>query len=472
MKKNALKFTLIAVIAAVVVFGALVLSSHIASALMNGDWEYSVKDGSAVITKYCGSETEVTVPETIGGYTVTAVEGGVTSVVYGEGELSGLNENLKSVTLPATVTSIGEYAFSGCASLEEVYIPNSVTEVAYRAFSSCVKLEDITLPHSVKSIDGSAFEGCYGLTEIKIGSGLESIGSNAFNACRSLGDVYYTGTKTDWSLVSIGKNNTPLTDAEYHFGYHMHTLAFVAEAAPTCTDSGNTAYWRCSSCGQLFSDFKGENATDADSVTVAAKGHDFGKDGNSETCSRCGIKNPDYVPPAVNFKDVDPNAYYADAIAWAIENGITAGTSKDEFSPNEGCTRCQVVTFLWRAAKMPEPKTTKNPFTDVDKKAYYYKAVLWAVEEGITSGTTKTTFSPDQVCTRAQIVTFLWRSKGEPSPTVTKNPFDDVKEKDYYYNAVLWASGSGVTSGTTKTTFSPLDPCTRGQVVTFMFRCR
>ena len=170
------------------------------------------------------------------------------------------------------------------------------------------------------------------------------------------------------------------------------------------------------------------------------------------------------------FSDVKSGDYFYDAVLWAVENGITNGTSATEFSPKAGCTRGQVVTFLWRAAGEPEPTSSKNPFTDVRSNGYYYKAVLWAVEKGITNGTDKTHFSPNATCTRGQIVTFLWRSSGSPSAGSATNPFDDVKKTDYYYDAVLWAVSRGITKGTDKTHFSPRATCTRGQVVTFIYR--
>ena len=132
------------------------------------------------------------------------------------------------------------------------------------------------------------------------------------------------------------------------------------------------------------------------------------------------------------FTDVKEKDYYYEPVLWAVANSITTGTSKTTFSPDNPCTRAQVVTFLWRAAGSPEPTQTNNPFTDVPAGQYYYKAVLWAVEEGITAGTSKTTFSPDESCTRAQVVTFLWRAAGEPAPQKNDNPFNDVPQGQYY----------------------------------------
>ncbi|MCI6123399.1 MAG: S-layer homology domain-containing protein [Christensenellaceae bacterium] len=169
------------------------------------------------------------------------------------------------------------------------------------------------------------------------------------------------------------------------------------------------------------------------------------------------------------FVDVATGSYYEDAVDWAVENGITQGTDDTHFSPDGICTRAQAVTFLWRAAGSPAAKSSAMPFTDVKSGSYYYDAVLWAVENGITKGTSATTFSPDQNCSRAQIVTFLWRSEKSPAAG-TVNPFTDVKSDAYYADAVLWAVKEDVTKGTTATTFSPDDNCTRAQIVTFIWR--
>ena len=169
------------------------------------------------------------------------------------------------------------------------------------------------------------------------------------------------------------------------------------------------------------------------------------------------------------FADVPADAYYAKAVEWAVKTGITNGKANGLFGSNDPCTRGQIVTFLWRAAGSPAPKTAVNPFTDISADAYYYSAVLWAVENGITKGTSDTTFSPSATCSRAQIVTFLWRSQKSPAAG-SMNPFTDVSADAYYADAVLWAVKENVTSGTTATTFSPNTNCTRAQIVTFIYR--
>ena len=171
------------------------------------------------------------------------------------------------------------------------------------------------------------------------------------------------------------------------------------------------------------------------------------------------------------FVDVATGSYYEDAVDWAVENGITKGTDDTHFSPDGICTRAQAVTFLWRTAGSPKPEIRTMPFTDVPVGSYYYDAVLWAVGNGITKGTSDTTFSPNMTCTRAQIVAFLWRSEKSPAAG-TANPFADVKSDAYYADAVLWAVKENITKGTTSTTFSPNVDCTRAQIVTFLWRCK
>lgn len=179
------------------------------------------------------------------------------------------------------------------------------------------------------------------------------------------------------------------------------------------------------------------------------------------------------IGQTMNFIDVKTTDYFYNSVKWAVGKNITNGTSSTTFSPYKSCTRAEIVTFLWRAAGSPEPTTTRNPFRDVNAVTHssYYKAILWASQKGITSGTSATAFSPDQVCTRAQIVTFLYRYAGQPSGYYS-NPFKDVgaTSEASYYNAILWAVGKGITTGTSATTFSPYASCNRAEAVTFLYR--
>ena len=193
-------------------------------------------------------------------------------------------------------------------------------------------------------------------------------------------------------------------------------------------------------------------------------------------CTTCGhvLQQGEEIPALgggggdrPSFVDVAEGAFYYDAVAWAVENGITSGTTATKFSPNSPANRAQMVTFLWRAAGSPKAPGS-NPFQDVPEKAYYHDAVLWAVEKGITLGTSETTFSPEEKVTRGQAVAFLYRANG--APPASGGSFADVPADAYYADAVVWAVENGITLGTGKNKFSPKSKCTRGQVVTFLYR--
>ena len=201
--------------------------------------------------------------------------------------------------------------------------------------------------------------------------------------------------------------------------------------------------------------------------TVETSGDDDGA--SSGDSSKPAIRPNKDNADAISFADVEEDAYYAPAVKWAVENGVTSGTGTATFSPDRACTRAQIVTFLWRAAGSPAPAGGMMPFEDIDADDYYYNAVLWAVENGITTGTSTTAFSPDQVCTRGQIAAFLWRSQASPKVENAEMTFADVSGDAYYYSAVLWAVKNGITNGTSATTFSPDQACTRGQCVTFLW---
>lgn len=238
-----------------------------------------------------------------------------------------------------------------------------------------------------------------------------------------------------------------------------------------------------------------ESASKGDTVTITAtpdKGYTLesltvlDKDGKALALTDKGGGRYTFVMPAGKitvkavfmddntmlnfFTDVHAEDYYYDAVLWAAQEGVTGGTSDTLFAPNAGCTRAQAVTFLWRAAGSPEPKTLSS-FADVPADAYYAKAVAWAVENGVAKGVSETAFAPDTSCTRAQIVTFLWRAQQSPK-SGGENPFTDVSAAAYYYNAVLWAVENDVAKGVSETAFAPNDNCTRAQIVTLIYRCR
>ena len=195
-------------------------------------------------------------------------------------------------------------------------------------------------------------------------------------------------------------------------------------------------------------------------------GSNSGTNTNTNTNSSKTESKTETAP--VRFTDVRPDAYYAKAVAWAAEQGITAGVSETEFAPENSCTRSQILMFLWKAAGSPAAKSTENPFTDISEQDAYYQAVLWAVENGITLGVDEKTFAPNDTVTRAQAVAFQYRAAGKPV-VGGQQQFDDVSAADYYAEAVAWALDQGITSGTGDNQFSPTDHCTRAQIVTFLY---
>ena len=226
-----------------------------------------------------------------------------------------------------------------------------------------------------------------------------------------------------------------------------HDHEWFRMADPTC-DSDGWDQGKCVRCG------------DMDTRNVPALGHDW----NGTTCRNCGAvrENP--------FTDVPEGSFYYDPVIWAVASGVTTGATATTFNPGGECMRAHVVTFLWRAAGQPEPVTTINPFLDVKPTDFYYKAVLWAVENGVTNGVDATHFGPTVFCNRAQVVTFLYRAMGNPAVSATSCPFIDVQNGQWYEKPILWAVENGVTNGLSATTFGVNSICNRAQVVTFLYR--
>ena len=297
-------------------------------------------------------------------------------------------------------------------------------------------------------------------------------------------------TFTGWSGTGLtGENNLTVTiekgstgDRSYtaHWRYNgsghsysYYTIKATAGAGGSISPSGNVSVREGRDQTFTITPDKGYAVANVkiDGKSIGAvKSYTFENVSRTHTIEVIFMK-ANGNPQTGVFVDVATGSYYEDAVDWAVENGITKGTDDTHFSPDGICTRAQAVTFLWRAAGSPEPETRAMPFADVPVGSYYYDAVLWAVENGITKGTSDTTFSPNMTCTRAQIVAFLWRSEKSPAAG-TANPFADVKSTAYYADAVLWAVREDITKGTTSTTFSPDADCTRAQIVTFLWRCK
>lgn len=283
---------------------------------------------------------------------------------------------------------------------------------------------------------------------------LESKGFNALSV---------SGKSVSVSAASAGQQNLSVTADT--LGSTWNSVTVSAADTRLTLDVGDSSV-KVSSANNVSATIVGSNVyTDKSS---GAKSVAVTPGGVTVSTASDSLSGAEETP--VRFTDVPDGAYYADAVRWAVENGITSGTGENTFSPDAPCTRAQMVTFLWRANGSPEPKDSGNRFSDVSAGAYYYKAVLWAVENGITTGTGATTFSPDATVTRGQTVTFLHRAAG--SPQASGSRFSDVDSDAYYAAAVAWAVANGITDGVSATSFAPGSPCTRAQIVTFLYRAK
>ena len=273
--------------------------------------------------------------------------------------------------------------------------------------------------------------------------------------------VHYFGFFTGSNAYKPGRYKVARLTYTYT-GSAARTVTLASSKIVTVNEDGKTTEGDTSS--QPFTVTITRAGTTTDGGTGGAGGGGIGGGGGGTVTPAPGgaTQNP--------FVDVKQGDYYYDAVQWAVGKKITSGTSATTFTPDGICTRAQTVTFLWRSQGSPKAAGAENPFTDVSKDAYYYDAVLWAVKQGITNGTSATTFSPDATVTRGQTVAFLWRVAKQPQADQTANPFADVTQDAYYYNAVLWAVAKEITNGTSSTTFSPDQGCTRAQIVTFLWR--
>ena len=448
----------------------------------------------------CSNVTEAVISDTVEhiGYAAFACCEKLSTLQLGNGVIS-IGENafescisLTEVNIPNNVTDIGPGAFASCANLVSIRVPDSVTYLGAVAFGSCSSLKEVSLSNNLYILEHSLFAGCQSLTDVSIPNSVLCIEYDVFYNCTSLEDIYYSGSVEEWADIEIDEPVTELSQAHIHYntaspeGHWTYT-----ETAPTCTEAGETAFF-CA-CGYsknvvevpaLGHDW-GEwteitpptcveegtkericlRCQEMDNGVISALGHDY----QNGFCTRCGEMDPSLENP---FVDVKEGKYYYTPVlcAYYHDPQITNGTDATHFSPNKDCTREQIVTFLWKAAGAPDPETTENPFTDVKETKYYYKAVLWAVENGITNGVTADKFGVGQPCKREQAVTFLWKAAGAPEPETTENPFTDVKENKYYYKAILWAVENEITNGVSADKFGVGKTCTRGQIVTFLYK--
>ena len=417
--------------------------------------------------------------ETETGFSIklTAVEGGddifavAPAVVEGENKITfRLKNEVGAATFTVTVTPVSGNYNGG-------------------SYALTISTHDRTdVSGSISFPDGSA---------VYTGTGIKY--ENATISGYS-GTLHYGYTPNASTGASLDASGLPLTVGTYtvavtfnsdaSFGYKTATFT-ITKATPT----GTPGYTKLETSGKTLADAKltvgtirpaGTIAWDLPLTTVLEDGKAYAwtftpNDTHNYTILT-GTLVPyvddgmDYIPGVIggntgsfNFHDVSRLDYFYDAVKWAAENGIASGTGRYTFSPNAVCTRAQTVTFLWRAAGSPLPRYRVCPFTDVQPSDYYYNAVLWAVEQGITTGLNATTFGPDVTVTRGQVATFLYRAASAAKPN-TFNPFADVKTTAYNYNAILWAYDNRITTGTSDTTFSPDAYCTRAQIVTFLYR--
>ena len=417
--------------------------------------------------------------ETETGFSIklTAVEGGddifavAPAVVEGENKITfRLKNEVGAATFTVTVTPVSGNYNGG-------------------SYALTISTHDRTdVSGSISFPDGSA---------VYTGTGIKY--ENATISGHS-GTLRYGYTPNASTGASLDASGLPLTVGTYtvavtfnsdaSFGYKTATFT-ITKATPT----GTPGYTKLETSGKTLADAKltvgtirpaGTIAWNLPLTTVLEDGKAYAwtftpADTHNYTILT-GTLVPyvddgmDYIPGVIggntgsfNFHDVSRLDYFYDAVKWAAENGIASGTGRYTFSPNAVCTRAQTVTFLWRAAGSPMPRYRTCAFTDVDSRDYYYNAVLWAVEQGITTGLTATTFGPDVTVSRGQVATFLYRAASASKPN-TFNPFTDVKTTAYNYDAILWAYDNRITTGTSDTTFSPDASCTRAQIVTFLYR--
>lgn len=406
---------------------------------------------------------------------------------------------ITALVIEEGVTAIGSYAFCALPALERVSIPDTVTELGQGVFSGDVRLNGVVLPASLEAIGKAAFYNCSSLTDITLPAQLVSVGESAFEGCVALADIALPETVTElgywcFSKTALPAFAVPAGVTVLHSGVFAHcaelesvTLpavlqeieprAFENSAITSITIPAGVTAVRQDAFAQCY-DLKmirflgnapamDSNIFDFITAEVFYPAEAYGW--NADTMRQYGGSITWQSEGTVGgFTDVPASAYYKEPVLWAVSAGITNGVGEGLFGPEASCTRGQVVTFLWRAFGSPAADGV-NPFGDVAADAYYHDAVLWAAEKGITSGTGANVFSPGTACTRGQVVTFLWRAAGSPQ-AAGENPFADVRGGDYYYDAVLWAVEQGVTSGTAADAFSPGAECTRGQIVTFLYR--
>ena len=350
---------------------------------------------------------------------------------------------------------------------EELILPDTVTNIIGDAFGQFSdNLRYLDLGGSLTEIDDTLPAM---LRVLVVPASLKLISKQlCFNRIQRL---YYEGTEAQWNAIE------GVADAGIKYPVHFN----VKDAKTHSTSYAYTAPSCAYSATESFTCPCGWDWTEEFGILDCIWGpwEMLSDDPNpprwfsyARYCTRCG-RQMDYYSgemPLNPFTDVPDEAFYGDAVRWANYKGITTGTSSTTFNPADPCMRAHVVTFLWRAAGSPEPTTAENPFVDVKETDFFYKSVLWAYENGITGGVDSTHFGPAKVCSRAEVVTFLYKSKNSPEVTGVENPFTDVPADTWYTTPVLWAMEAGITSGLGDNIFGAASICNRAQIVTFLYK--
>ena len=449
---------------------ALTGDNHADSVILT--YTFDATEGTYVPTK--PAITTVTLPDGKVGdaYSQTLAATGTNPITWGI-ETGTLPDGLTLVgdTIKGTPSKAGDFKFTvkatngGGSDTKELTIKIADAEAA--------KYHNVTLTGAGTGATGAGSHAAG--TTVNIYAGTKS--GYTFNGWTSDDVTVLSASSKNASFVMPDKDVTVKANWVYNGGgssgggYTYYTIKATAGVNGSISPTGNVSVREGRDQTFTITPNKGYAVAKVliDSKNVGAvKSYTFENVKKNHTIEVVFMKASGNPQTGV-FVDVPEGSYYEEAVNWAVEKGITTGTDATHFSPDGICTRAQAVTFLWRAAGSPAAKSAVMPFTDVKAGSYYYDAVLWAVENGITKGTSDTLFSPDATCSRAQIVTFLWRSQKSPAAG-TANPFTDVKASAYYADAVLWAVKEDVTKGTTNTTFSPDANCTRAQIVTFIWR--
>ena len=449
---------------------ALTGNDHAGSVILT--YTFDATEGTYVPTK--PTITTATLPDGKVGeaYNQTLAATGTNPITWNI-ETGNLPDDLTLVgdTIKGTPSKAGEFKFTVKATNGGGFDTKELTIKI--ADADAAKYHNVTLSGAGTGATGAGSHAAG--TTVNIYAGTKS--GYTFNGWTSDDVTVLSASSKNASFVMPDKDVTVKANWVYNGGgssgggYTYYTIKATAGVNGSISPTGNVSVREGQDQTFTITPNKGYAVAKVliDSKNVGAvKSYTFENVKKNHTIEVVFMKASGNPQTGV-FVDVPEGSYYEEAVNWAVEKGITTGTDATHFSPDGICTRAQAVTFLWRAAGSPAAKSAVMPFTDVKAGSYYYDAVLWAVENGITKGTSETMFSPDATCSRAQIVTFLWRSQKSPAAG-TANPFTDVKASAYYADAVLWAVKEDVTKGTTNTTFSPDATCTRAQIVTFIWR--